>query len=349
VAEELSDPPRRLVAVARGRAVRFVGVLLAAALLSVEGVLLAPHFSGIGAALARVRWPLLLLAVVAELCSFAAFAAMYRQMLRAGLLRIGFWRVAALVVAANALSATLPAGSALATGYSFHRIRRLGASIPLAAWVVVVTGVVSGATLTLLGLAGALFVGSRGAGWRATLPTAGGVLAVGLVVLLAARRPQLLITLGTWMQQLVSRLLRRKTDADAQRVQRFVNQLAVIRPRRIDWLAAVGYAALNWGGDVACLILACKAVGVSDLSARTMLVTYAADAGAGLLQLLPGGLGTVDGAIVLALVNGGVPVSLATAGVLVYRLITFVFMAAVGWVVWLLLRTGPVKDGGPIA
>jgi uncharacterized protein (TIRG00374 family) len=80
-----------------------------------------------------------------------------------------------------------------------------------------------------------------------------------------------------------------------------------------------------------------------------MLVTYAADAGAGLLQLLPGGLGTVDGAIVLALVNGGVPVSLATAGVLVYRLITFVFMAAVGWVVWLLLRTGPVKDGVPIA
>ena len=68
------------------------------------------------------------------------------------------------MVAANALSATLPAGSALATGYSFQQLRRLGASMALAAWIVVVTGVVSGATLTVLGLAGALFLGSRGGG-----------------------------------------------------------------------------------------------------------------------------------------------------------------------------------------
>jgi putative heme transporter len=344
VVEQLPGPPGRLVAVARGRTARYVLVLLAAALLGVEGVLLAPHFSAIGGALARVRWPLLLLAVAAELCSFAAFAAMYRQMLRAGLLRIGFWRVAAMVVAANALSATLPAGSALASGYSFVRLRRFGASIALAVWIVVVTGVVGGVTLTLLGLAGALFLGSRAVGWPALIPAAAGILVVGLIVRAAAQRPQLLTAVVTRMQRLASRLLRRNPEPDARRVERFVGQLGMIHPRRADWLAAVGFAALNWGGDVACLVFACKAVGVSDLSARTVLVTYAADAGAGMLQLLPGGLGTVDGAIVVALVNGGVSLSLATAGVLIYRLISFVFMAVMGWIVWFLLRTRAAED-----
>ncbi|MBV9592296.1 MAG: UPF0104 family protein, partial [Actinobacteria bacterium] len=176
------------------------------------------------------------------------------------------------------------------------------------------------------------------------LPAAAGVVAVVLVLRVAARRPQWLAAVGTSVQRRLSRLFRRDPDPDTQRIHRFVEQLTVIRPRRLDWLAAVGYAALNWGADVACLILACKAVGVSGLSARTMLVTYAADAGVGALQFLPGGLGTVDGAIVAALVNGGVAVSLATAAVLIYRLISFVFMAALGWIVWFLLRRRPVDD-----
>jgi uncharacterized membrane protein YbhN (UPF0104 family) len=49
----------------------------------------------------------------------------------------------------------------------------------------------------------------------------------------------------------------------------------------------------------------------------------------------------VDGALLIALTHGGLALSSATAGVLVYRLISFVLVAAVGWVFWFLLNRKP--------
>jgi uncharacterized protein (TIRG00374 family) len=320
------------------RAVHLSLALLAVSLLAVEGVLLAPRLNGVAAALAEASWPLLLLAIAAQLLSFAAFAAMYRQMLRSGRLHVPLRQVGGLVLAANALSATLPAGSAVATGYSFQRMRRLGASIPLATWTVAITGLISGATFTAMAVAGTFSVGGRSGGALSVAVSCGALLAVALMMRAAAQRPHVLTAVGHRLHRAVNRMRRREPSTDADRVEQFVAQLGAIRPRSFDWLAAVSYAALNWAGDVACLVLSCHAVGLSHLSPQLILLTYSADAAAGIVQLLPGGLGTVDGALVVSLVNGGVGVALATAGVVIYRLISFVLMAAIGWVVWFAVR-----------
>ncbi|HSS56079.1 MAG TPA: YbhN family protein [Gaiellales bacterium] len=336
--EDLPGQRRPAWAVAGSRTVRYLIGLLAVALLTVEAILLARHLSDVGAVLAHVTWSLLLLAVASEVCSLATFAAIYQRMLQAGGLRTRLRRVAGMVLAANALSATLPAGSALAIGYSFQRLRRFGASGPLAGWVIVVAGLVSYATFAVLGVAAALLVGTGTAGTLAVAVAVGAVLATGLVVRAATRRPDLLTAVGNWARRAVNRLRRREPAAGGERVHRYVEQLVAIRPSTVDWLAAVGYAALNWAADVACLVLVCHAAGITDLSPRVILIAYAADAAAGALQLLPGGLGTVDGALILALINGGIPTASAAAAVLLYRLISFALPAAVGWTIWFLAR-----------
>lgn len=333
------DGHSRLLTLLRTRRVRIVIGLLVVALLAAEAVVLTPHLSGAGTALVHANRLLVVLAVCAEAASFIAFAAMHRQMLRGGGLHVQLRWLAPVVLAGNALSATLPAGSAVASGYGFTQLRRFGASVPLAAWSVVITGLISGATLAALGLAATLLVGAGSTGSAAALAAVFATVGLALGLRAATQHQQLMIRLGHRLIRVINRVLRRDRSSGADRVEAFVRQLGVIRPGIWDWLAAVGFAALNWAADVTCLVLSLHAAGVTDLSPRTVLIAYAADAAAGALQVVPGGIGIVDGALILALVNGGVPIDMATAGVLVYRLISLVMAATVGWAAWFVLRS----------
>jgi putative heme transporter len=70
------------------------------------------------------------------------------------------------------------------------------------------------------------------------------------------------------------------------------------------------------------------------------VIAYAADAVVGAAPLLPGGIGLVEGALVVALVGGGIPFAAATAAVVIYRGISFVPVVVVGWTLWLWTRHG---------
>ena len=58
----------------------------------------------------------------------------------------------------------------------------------------------------------------------------------------------------------------------------------------------------------------------------------------GSLGITPGGIGLVEGTLCVGLVSTGVPAALALAAVLLYRLVSFWLMTAVGWFVLLYLR-----------
>ena len=51
------------------------------------------------------------------------------------------------------------------------------------------------------------------------------------------------------------------------------------------------------------------------------------------LSLLPGGLGTVDAALVVGLVAAGGPATAALSAVVLYRMISLVGVVVTGWVV----------------
>jgi uncharacterized membrane protein YbhN (UPF0104 family) len=48
----------------------------------------------------------------------------------------------------------------------------------------------------------------------------------------------------------------------------------------------------------------------------------------------------VDGTLILALTHSHLSTTTATAGVVVYRLVSVVLITALGWAIWLAIRTG---------
>ncbi len=117
-----------------------------------------------------------------------------------------------------------------------------------------------------------------------------------------------------------------------------VAELAVIRPRASLWARGMWFAAVNWAADIACLIFACRAVPGGTVTVAAAVLAYLAGTAGASLPGLPGGLGVVEGALLLGLTHSGTPLTSATAAVVIYRVISFVLVVAVGWLVWWRLR-----------
>jgi uncharacterized membrane protein YbhN (UPF0104 family) len=272
--------------------------------------------------------------------SMVAFARVQRRMLAAGGTRLALRRAIAVTFAANAMSVTLPAGPVLSTGYTFRRMRAWGASAPVITWGMLTSGVLSTVALTVIGAFGASLAG----GQASVVLVAFEIVAVAAAALglrQLTRRPDLLLRLGHWSLGRLNRVLRRPAHAGQHRVHALLDELLLIRPRGRDWLMGLFHAGMNWLLDLACLIAACRAVGAHGPSIAVALVAYAGGMAASSLPLIPGGIGVVDGALVIALTHGGLSLPAAAAGVLAYRLISFVLVAAVGWGFWLLLNRRP--------
>jgi hypothetical protein len=84
--------------------------------------------------------------------------------------------------------------------------------------------------------------------------------------------------------------------------------------------------------------MCCVAVGAPGITATKLVIAYCAGMAAASVPIVPGGLGVVDGALILGLVAGGLSSSYAVAAVVLYRLISFGFIIGAGWLVWLGIR-----------
>jgi uncharacterized protein (TIRG00374 family) len=121
-------------------------------------------------------------------------------------------------------------------------------------------------------------------------------------------------------------------------VDRLAEQITAITPRLRDWSAAFWFSLLNWLADLACFVLCCYAVGVSQLGLGAAMVAYVAGLATTSISLLPAGIGSLEAGMLVGLTHGGVAAPLAVAGIVIYRLVSYALVAAVGWVVWAALR-----------
>ena len=111
------------------------------------------------------------LAVLLQVVSLAAFALQQRRLLDALGVRLRRSRVVAISLAGTALSISLPAGAAVSTGYAIREYERAGASREVAAASAVVSGLASSA-----GWPCSMWVGVR---WCSPAPRVGGLACVG--------------------------------------------------------------------------------------------------------------------------------------------------------------------------
>jgi uncharacterized protein (TIRG00374 family) len=96
---------------------------------------------------------------------------------------------------------------------------------------------------------------------------------------------------------------------------------------------AFGWSLFNWIADVGCLLFACYATG-GHPSIAGVTVAYAAARAVGSIPLMPGGLLVVEAVLVPGLVSSGMTLASAISAMLIYRLISWIFIAAIGWVVF---------------
>lgn len=279
------------------------------------------------------------LAAGCEAVSFVAFAALHHRLLHAAGVRVRLREVTMVALAANALHQTVPGGAALSTAYTFKKRREWGASNAITTWTLVAGGVATSLALAAIALGSALVVGGRPTSVFWIVVQVLGVAALGVGTVLVARRPQLLVAAGSAGLRLVNRARRRPRDAGVEALGEQIAALSLIELRGPGRAVVTVTALLNWFGHIACLAASCAAVGADGMTLALVLVAYAAATAASSAALLPGGLGLVDGALLAALVAGGVPSHPALAAVLLYRLISFIGVAIVGWIAWLVVHT----------
>jgi putative heme transporter len=280
-------------------------------------------------------------AVFCERASMIAFARVQVRLLRAGGQRLTLAEAVGIVFAGNALSVSVPiAGPGLAVAFTYRELDRRRIKHHAAAFALVVSGVLSTVSLTLIVATGLLISGNPVAAVLGLLPAVavvGGIAAVLLSLRVPAWRRRL-ERVAAGGVRVAQRLRRKSGEPPEQVVASALRQLADLHLRRRDWAMVVVMTFLNWLLDAACLSLSIRAAGAA-IPLRDLLLVWSAGQAAGSIGLTPGGIGVVEAALVGALVSVGLSAAKAAVAVMIYRLISLWLLVVVGWIIYLVLRS----------
>ncbi len=290
------------------------------------------ELSGLSTALDDLNWWWIPLALVAEALSFVCFTGMEQKLLTSGGVVPPWFPLLRMTFASQAITNSVPAGSAVSAVYGFRWFRRFGADDTVAVWAMVGTFIGSMVALSLLAAAGLGLATSEGASLD-LIPVIIGVLVIAIVVgtLFVYERPLFLaLTWGMRASQSIFRRPRGDTAADVDRIVRRVTSV------QLGWrqvMIIVLWGLGSWIFDCMCFAVMFLAIGTT-IPWNGLLLAYGAGQLAAALPITPGGLGAVEGSITIALVAfGGAHVTTVDA-VLLYRLVSFWLVLVVGWLLW---------------
>lgn len=326
--------------------VRWVIIGIAVVVLAAEVILVWDQLAKAFHTLYAAKWLWVGAAVVAALASMHSFAQIQRTLLRSAGVRVQQWRSEAAFYAGNALSTTMPGGPVLSATFLYRQQRMWGASPVVASWQLVMSGVLQAVGLALLGLGGAFLLGAS-KNPLSLIFMLGGFVALLLLAQAVASRPDLIDGIGVKVLSWVNRLRGKPADTGVDKWREHLQQLESVSLSRRNLSTAFSWSLFNWVADVACLAFAAYAAGGRP-SLAGLTVAYAAARAVGSIPLMPGGLLVVEAVLVPGLVTSGMTLASAISAMLIYRLVSWIFIAAIGWVVFFFMfRTE--KDVDPDA
>jgi uncharacterized protein (TIRG00374 family) len=312
--------------------VRWAVLGVVAIVLAVEVALVWDQLANAARSLLSAKWYWLLASALAAVVLMHSFAEVQRTLLASAGVRVKELRSEAAYYAANALSTTLPGGPVLAATFLLRQQRIWGASTLVASWQLVMSGVLQAVGLALLGLGGAFFLGAKNNPFS-LLFTLGGFVALLLLAQAVASRPELIDGIGCRVLSWFNSVRSRPADTGLAKWREMLAQLESVSLRRRDLAVAFSWSLVNRFADVACLGFAAYAAGY-HASIGGLTVACAAARAVGTIPLMPGGLLVVEAVLVPGLASSGMPLSGAISTMLIYRLISWLLLAAVGWVVF---------------
>ncbi|WP_293306977.1 YbhN family protein [Mycolicibacterium sp.] len=322
--------------------VRWAILGVALIVLAVEAGMVWDQLSKAWASLLSANGWWVLAAAVAAMMSMHSFAQIQRTLLRSAGVTVSQWRSEAAFYAGNALSTTLPGGPVLSATFVYRQQRRWGASPVVASWQLVMSGALQVVGLALLGLGGAFLLGAKDNPFS-LLFTLGGFIALLLLAQAVAARPELIDGIGVKVLGYLNSVRNKPADTGLTRWRETLHQLESVSLSRRELSVAFGWSLFNWVADVACLLFAAYATG-GHPSLPGLTVAYAAARAVGAIPLMPGGLLVVEAVLVPGLVSSGMALPDAISAMLIYRLVSWIFISAIGWVVFFFMfRTEGVR------
>lgn len=305
----------------RGDVIRLV--VLAASLVFVVVVAWKawPEVVGAFDVLQTIAVPLLLLAFALQVGAVLTLPQVYRASLESVGYPVSYAQGLQVSMGAFTLSRVLPGGGAAGAVWAARRVQRFGVPWATAGTAVVLEGVLAMATLgviVVLGTVAALFRGRVNAG------------SVGVAAVVAA-----LFAGACWLAfaLLRSGAAREKAFGFAARVippakarlalwHTALSDLAETLPSARDLRSVIGWSAANWLLEIAGLWIVFLGLG-ARMEVGVLVVGYGVANLVTALPHTPGGLGLVEAGMTGAYVALGTETSVALAGVLAYRLISF--------------------------
>lgn len=276
-------------------------------------------------------------AIVCAVLSILAMAAVMRILLTAEGVRVNMGNTTAITLASNAWSTTIPGGPAISAWLTFRVHRSWGASVGLCGWFFVISGALSTVWLVVIGIAAVIFFGARLSVWALAGSLTVAVAAIA-GVFWAIYNPDVL---RRWVRYLPQRVRVKVVDV--------VDQLAAIRMSPGAFVAAAVFSLLNRLIDVATFYFSVTAVtgalpgleaGLNETTIQGVALAFIMTKLAGAAQVTPGGIGTVEPIATASLVASGLTLVDATAATLIYRIISFALITAIGWIIYLFAYAG---------
>ena len=290
------------------------------------------ELSGASAYIDHLHWTWLTLAVLLELGSILAYAALQGRLLVAGDVRVRMTPLTGITLAGLSIQNSLPGGLVFSSVFAFRQYNHRGADEVLSGWTLVAATVLSQLTLVVLAGIGLGAAGSAGNAYDlAGVLLALVLLTMVLVAVWTQRRP-VLRALSRPLR-VVQRVIGRPAGDPRQIMEQLADRMTAVTPRTGDWLLASTWAMSNWVLDAACLVAAFLAVG-APVPWRALPLAYGAGQLAANLPITPGGLGVVEGSLTIALVAYGGGRASTVAAVIIYRLISYWALLPPGWLSW---------------
>jgi uncharacterized membrane protein YbhN (UPF0104 family) len=296
----------------------------------------------------HLRWGWLAVAVLCGVAALVVYGELHRQLLLVGRARVSVAAVQSINFVENAVSVTVPVvGGAGALAYAIDQLRRRRVDATLASWSVLAAGVISTVTLLLLGAVG---LGATGrvplvVGLSVAVLIALGCVGMWKVVshpTVLRRVLYPLVLLGRWIPGMCDSCRLAWAVRTEQVSRRLSTRIGVLRPSTGRWVALILLAALPWALDFSCLAVSVVAVG-SPVPWGGLLVGFLLVQASVALQIFPGGVGLAETSLLAVLLASGVAAGPAAASVLIYRSITWLGMALVGWALYALsIHTSPL-------
>jgi putative heme transporter len=301
---------------------------------------LIPGFGKAFSELSKVRPSLLVLGLGLELAALFAYSLLTHAALGDSRHSISIWRLFRIQLSTKSVSNVLPAGSAASSALGFKLLTSSGVPGPDAGFALATAGLGSAVVLNLILWVG-LIASIPGQGVNAAY---GSAALVGVILMLVATGLVVGLIDGQGRAERSIKWIATKLRMNPDNAADVLRQLGF----RLQGLArepglkerVFVWALLNWLLDMAALWVFLLAFG-ANVDLRGLIVAFGLANIMAVVPITPGGLGIVEGIFIPTLVGFGLTRSIATVGVLSYRIAQYWMPLIVGAIVYLSLRVGP--------